>query len=193
VFHVELRQFPHVARAFNLTREQLEARILTAWTRGEAVEFDDRRWSPDRARLTIYDARELATDEIGLGRGWAAATRHGENVTARLLEQYQSRIAPAAEPADAKVLLLERAMQGPVELAEVVGVVGVVGPGGARRPSELLALAEQAVWELLHEGKLTLTRDGATLVREQWQSVLLSWTDWTGRGPSGVSVEIRDA
>ncbi len=189
MFHVELRQFPHVARTFNLSREQLETRILNAWTSGEAIELDDRRWSPERAKLTIYEARELATDEIGLGRGWANATRHGENVTARLLEQAQARTAPAVGSAEARLRLLERASRGPVQLSQVVELVGA---GGTQRPSELLALAEQTVWELLHEGKLTLARNGDSLTQEQWQPVLLSWLEWIGRSPSGVSVEIRE-
>ena len=31
VFHVELRQFPHVARVFNLSREELDARFARPW------------------------------------------------------------------------------------------------------------------------------------------------------------------
>ena len=46
VFHVELRQFPHQTRAFNLTREELDARILGPWVSAGGVELDDRRWSP---------------------------------------------------------------------------------------------------------------------------------------------------
>ena len=44
MFHVELRQFPHQARAFNLTREELDARIL------------------QRARIFVDDLRQCRTD-----------------------------------------------------------------------------------------------------------------------------------
>ena len=40
MFHVELRQFPHVARMFNLSREELEARILGPWLAGRELELD---------------------------------------------------------------------------------------------------------------------------------------------------------
>jgi hypothetical protein len=186
VFHIELRQFPYVARAFNLNREQLEARVLGAWTRGEAVVLEDRRWAPDRARLKIYEARELASDEIGMGRGWSNAARHGEDVTARLLEEAQQRTPPGGAPADNKARLLERASAGPIRLGQVVELVG---SDGTRRPSERLALAEQAVWELLHERSLRLVREGSVLEPEAWQPALLSWQTWHEEGPSAISVE----
>jgi hypothetical protein len=189
VFHIELRQFPYVARAFNLNREQLEARVLGPWTRGEAVVLEDRRWSPDRARLTIYEARELVTDEIGMGRGWSNAARHGEDVTARLLEEAQQRTPPGRGPADTKARLLERASAGPIRLAQVVELVGT---DGTQRPSERLALAEQTVWELLHQGRLRLVQKGSMLDPETWQPALLSWQTWYEEGPSAISVERAD-
>ena len=42
MFHVELRQFLHVARAFNLTREELDARILHPWVNGGSIALQDR-------------------------------------------------------------------------------------------------------------------------------------------------------
>jgi hypothetical protein len=53
VFHVELRQFPHQARAFNLSREELDARILGPWISGAPIELQDRRWTSEKAKLTI--------------------------------------------------------------------------------------------------------------------------------------------
>lgn len=43
VFHLELRQFPHVARVFNLDRAELDARFLSPWVRGKMIDQDDRR------------------------------------------------------------------------------------------------------------------------------------------------------
>ncbi len=174
MFHVELRQFPHQTRAFNLTREELDARILGPWVSGGGVELDDRRWTSDRARLTIYEGPALTGDQLGLGRGWANVTREGEDATERLL-------AEAAHPppvAELKRELVERSADGPLALGAVVDLAGERYPQS--RVSERLALCEQAVWELLHEGGVQVTTAGAPVAREQWQALLLSWATWTG-------------
>lgn len=173
MFHVELRQFPHQTRAFNLTREELDARILGPWVSGGGVELDDRRWTSDRARLTIYEGPALTGDQLGLGRGWANVTREGEDATERLL-------AEAAHPppvAELKRELVERSADGPLALGAVVDLAGERYPQS--RVSERLALCEQAVWELLHEGAVQVTTAGAPVAREQWQALLLSWATWT--------------
>ena len=176
VFHVELRQFPHQARAFNLTREQLDARIVGPWASGGAIDLDDRRWSPDRAKLTIYEGPELAPDQLGLGRGWANVTREGEDVTARILaEPGRASAGPVAE---LKRELLDRCAYGPVPLRRLVELTGERYPQA--RVSERVALCEQAVWELLHEGAVTLARGGTAVERQDWQGVLLRWEAWTG-------------
>jgi hypothetical protein len=180
VFHIELRQFPHQARAFNLTREALEARIVGPWVAGGAVELDDRRWSSDRAKLTIYEGPELSGDQLGLGRGWANVTRSGEDVTTRML-------AERAQPAPVTELgreLRERCAYGPVPLRRLVELAGERYPQS--RVSERLALCEQTVWELLHEGVVRLVRAGVTVERPGWEDVLLSWEAWIG---DAVSVE----
>ncbi len=89
MFHVELRQFPHVARVFNLEREELDQRFARPWASGGIVDQEDRRWSPDRARLTIFEAPELPLDEIGMGRGWATVGKTGQDVTADVLAEAQ--------------------------------------------------------------------------------------------------------
>jgi len=72
MFHVELRQFPHLARAFNLTGEELQERIVAPWVAGEMVDWGDQRWAPERARLTIYEGPRLRPDAIS-ARGRASA------------------------------------------------------------------------------------------------------------------------
>jgi glyoxylase I family protein len=101
VFHVELRQFPHAARAFNLTREQLHARILAPWLRGEVVEVDSQRFAPERAKLTIYEGPELETVDMGMGRGWQNVMRRGVEVTDRELQAATVQAASAAGAAGA--------------------------------------------------------------------------------------------
>src|ERR1035441_1029610 len=94
MFHVELRQFPYVARAFNLTPDELQTRVLGAWVRGEVVELDDRHWGPEKARLTIYEGPQLRPEEMGLGRSWANVTKNCTEVTEQLLTL--ERQAPAS-------------------------------------------------------------------------------------------------
>jgi hypothetical protein len=168
VFHIELRRFPHVARVFNLEAEELQTRIVLPWVRGAAVEVEDRRWTPDRTRLTIYEGPEIAAEDRGLGRGWSTVTRDGKNVTAQMIEAAGARVPHAS---GLKQALLRA--RGPVPLSEVASLAGPAG-----RPSERLAAAEQAVWELLHEGRATLTRGGARVAPDEWESVLLRWDTW---------------
>lgn len=177
MFHVELRRFPHVARVFNLEAEELQARILLPWVRGAAVQLEDRRWTPDRARLTIYEGPEIAAEDRGLGRGWSSVTRDGENVTARMIEAVGELIPRASELKDR--LINE---PGPVPLSRAVALAG---PGG--RPSERLAVAEQAVWELLHEGRAGLRCAGAEVPAEEWEALVLHWDTWSATGVSLVA------
>ncbi|MGZ4186459.1 MAG: hypothetical protein ACXVUE_07565 [Solirubrobacteraceae bacterium] len=174
MFHVELRQFPHQARALNLSREELESRILEPWVTGAPIAMQDRRWTSEKAKLTILEGPELRPDEIGLGRGWNNATRSGTDVTETLLEEAQHiREAPADELKEA---IIAACAGSPIALAQVVTVAAAREP--QRRPSEVLGAAEQAVWELLHAGRLRLLRHSEEVGREHWQPVLLSWSSW---------------
>jgi hypothetical protein len=174
MFHVELRQFPHQARAFNLTREELETRILGPWKSGRSIELEQRQWSPERARLTIYEGPHLGTDQLGMGRGWGNATRDGQDVTERLLSA-GAHPTPAAE---LKREVVDRCAYGPRPLRSLVELTGERYPQA--RVSERIALCEQVVWELLHEGAIGLTRGGAPVAPDEWQEVLLRWEAWSG-------------
>lgn len=183
MFHVQLRQFPHATRAFNLSREQLDSRILTPWAAGAAFELDEHRWEPDRARLTIYEGPPLAQEEIGLGRGWANAVRGGQDVTAQLLAQIE-RI-PGLEQFKRELVAVTE--QGPVNIPRVVELAGERQLRS--RPSERLALCEQAVWELLHQRRVRMLRGRQPLTPDEWQLVLLDWSTWTEGGPDAVWLE----
>lgn len=202
MFHVEVRQFPHVARAFNLSAEQLHARIVGRWVRDQMVELDDRRWAPERARLTIYEAPQLDPSDLGLGRGWANVTRTGSDVTDRVLAAARTQLSaaspgavaaapsPVAAPAPPAVAalkqrLLEEVARDRVSLQRVP-VMATDQELGVRA-SKRLAIAEQAVWELLHEGRVRLLDDGATIERDRWETVVLAWTSWSA-GTSRIFV-----
>lgn len=177
MFHVELRRFPHIARAFNLSGEELQTRVVLPWVRGAAVELEDRRWTPDRARLTVYEGPEIAAEARGLGRGWSTVTREGRDVTAEVLET-AGTLVPRASELKPKLT----GASGPITLSEVVSLAGAAG-----RPSERLAIAEQAVWELLHEGRAALLRSGTQVAPDEWEALLLDWESWVGNRLSFVS------
>jgi hypothetical protein len=156
VFHVELRQFPHAVRKFNLGRAELEQRIVGPWTRGQAIGLDDHRFAPDRAKLAIYEGRGLEPDEIGMGRGWANVTRTGEDVTGRLLEESRHAVQSPPRLDAVKQALLAQSGQAPFTLAQTLTLIGELQ--GAPAEGERLELAARAVWELLAEGRLALSR-----------------------------------
>jgi hypothetical protein len=187
VFHVELRQFPNVTRVFNLNARELHARVVAPWTAGQAFDLQDHRWDPHRAKLTIYQARELAAEELGMGRGWGTVTRDGEEVTEQLLAAARAHEEGPAELTEVKTRLLAAAAEAPLPLAQVVELAGDV----TWRASERLRVAEQTVWELLHEERLTLLQDGAVLTRDRWQPVILSWSAWVPG--AGLSVQASGA
>lgn len=198
MFHVQLRQFPNVTRAFNLSRDELDARILGPWTAGESVEWDDRKWSPDRAKLTIYEGPELRPEEMGIGRGWANVTRSCEDVTARLLMESGRPDTREHALAALREQILARAGAGPLQVHGVVELATELCPEW--RASDRLALAEQAVWELLHLGSIRIVRaaagvggGGAVVVeRERWQLLLFDWATWAGDEASRLIVEVSE-
>lgn len=178
MFHVELRQFPHSARAFNLSEEELRASILVPWAAGRPVQWSEREWTPDKTRLTIYEAPALRPDELGQGRGWANVQRAGADVTEALLSGARES-ASAGEPlAQLKRILLEQSGEGPQEVRESVALAGELWPG--RSAGERLTLAERAVWELLHERRISLLRGDGEIGEGEWQPLLLAWETWTG-------------
>jgi hypothetical protein len=194
VFHVQLRQFPNVARVFNLSREQLHAQVLAPWGAGEAFELSDRRWSPERVKVTIYEGRELRPEEIGMGRGWANAARSGEDVTDRLLEQARRPAAREEAVEQLRWEIVSRCGAERLRLADSVTVAGELHPDWL--VSDRLALAEQAVWELLHLGAVRLVRargeESGPVDREQWQPLLLAWSTWTGNLAAELLLEASE-
>lgn len=97
VFHLELRQFPHNACAFNLTEAEL-SRIVAPWSRGEWIELGERKWSPHQARLTVLEGPRLPVEELAMGRGWRNAQHQSEDVTERVIARAPASagVAPAS-------------------------------------------------------------------------------------------------
>ena len=188
MFHVELRQFPHVARSFNLSEEELVRQIAGPWTRGEVIELGERRWAPERTRLTVIEGERLRDDEIGMGRGWSNATRGGVDVTEKLLGALRAA-EPGGSLGDFKREVLAQTAMGRIGLHQVVWLANARYP--YRRVSERISFSEQAVFELLHERRLRMcggaaaSDEPAVLSQAEWQPTLLSWASWADpRAPS---------
>lgn len=177
MYHLELRQFPHVARVFNLTRDELEARFVRPWVGGVMIEHDDRRWAPERSKLKILEGPELRPDEMGMGRGWAAAARSGTDVTDAVIAQARRGAEARPEVEALKDAIAEVASRS-LGFQDVVALAAAAHPHW--RASQQLELAEQAVWEMLHQGSLAMTVGGDVVARERWQPVVLSWATWAG-------------
>jgi SnoaL-like domain len=174
MFHVELRRFPNVARAFNVPEDELRTRYVIPWVRGVPISLGDRRWTADKkTRLTVYEAPAIAAEDRGMGRGWSTVTRGGREVTASVLDDARKAIAPPISLAALKVSLLAAAERGSLTPSEAVALAGRRG-----RASERLAVTEQAVWELLHEGRLVLVDAVGPVGNDRWESLLLSWEAW---------------
>jgi hypothetical protein len=183
VFHIELRQFPHTARAFNLSREELHVRFVVPWLRGQVVQLDSQRFAPERAKLTIYEGRELQTVDLGLGRGWQNATRTGQDVTERELgaaEAVARKSAPRGGIGSLKDELAALCEAGTVSVPQALALA--TGAHPTARLSERLSMAELAVWELLQEGRVRLLRAGAQeeVPKQEWEAVLLAPATWLG-------------
>jgi len=86
MFHVELRQFPHNACAFNLTEAEM-GEIVEPWSRDEWIEVGERKWSPHQARLTVLEGPHLAIEDLAMGRGWRNAQRQSQDVTEHVIAQ----------------------------------------------------------------------------------------------------------
>jgi hypothetical protein len=99
VYHVELRQFPHLHRQFNLSDQELRAFVMP-WVYGQEIEVGERKWSIHRAKLVILEGPHLDTAELAMGRGWRAAQRQSQDVSQRITaaarQEIESSVPPAA-------------------------------------------------------------------------------------------------
>jgi hypothetical protein len=189
VYHLELRQFPHVTRVFNLDRAELDARFLRPWTQGSMIDHDERRWAPERTRLKVLEGPAVRSDELGLGRGWGAVTKDCEDVTDAVLAQTARGARARPEVQALKEQIVARAGE-PIGLREVFALAGAAHPGW--RASEQLSVAEQAVWELLHQERVAMVSGGAEIPRERWEETVLQFSSWAPAADS-TAISLRAA
>jgi hypothetical protein len=183
MFHLELRQFPHTARVFNLERAELDEKFIRPWVRGEMIDHDDRRWPPERTKMRVLEGPELAQADMGMGRGWGNVTKTSQEVTDTVIAEAERGAQARPEVEALKVAVQEVAVR-PVGFTDVIDLAVIGHPGW--RASEQLSLAEQAVWELLHQGLLTMLADGRPVPREGWQDVVLDWATWSAPAHEGA-------
>lgn len=177
MFHVELRQFPHVARAFNLSREELDAQFARPWASGTVVRFEDRAWNPEKGRLTVYEGPEVRSEDMGRGRGWATVGRTSAEVTETIMAE-AARGTETRSAVETFKAIVHDAARTPVPFAEVIALAAAEHPG--HRASECLAMAEQAVWELLHQRNVAICVAGEEVAPEGWEAIVLRWETWAG-------------
>jgi hypothetical protein len=183
VYHLELRQFPHAARAFNLDRATLDTRFLKPYVAGEPIDYEDRRWPPEKTRVTVLEGPALDRTELGIGRGWGNATRLGEDVTKRVLAEIDRGADARPEVESLKDAIAEVA-RTPITFPDAVALAAAKQP--LWRASEQLSLAEQAVWELLYQGRVEMRESDETVDRERWQPIVLRWSTWAGTTGTGI-------
>jgi hypothetical protein len=162
MYHVQLRQFPHNLCRFNLSERELSA-LLAPWVLEKPLELGERKWSPHEAVLTVLEGPQLELQQLSMGRGWRAAERSGEDVTARVTAAASQAFAQA--PAGSPGQRTAAHASGPAPpvgdpLALGVQLASLLGDDPARlldawrqasaeypglTPSETLALAEVAL------------------------------------------------
>jgi hypothetical protein len=98
-FHVEISAGFHRARVFNLSRQDLLAKVVEPWLQERQIELGDRQWEPRQSSLKILQGEEMESGDLAFGQGWANAERASENVTRAVLAQ-----APAPSVPDAFVV-----------------------------------------------------------------------------------------
>ena len=142
MFHLEVRQFPHSGRRFNMTPAEV-GHLLEAWVAGAPVALAERRWLPQQARLTILEGPELAAHQLSMGRGWRAAQRKARDVTERLLREARDAFAGAGADAPREPGARDlTTLLGPQSEALLGAWRRVAERHPERSPSECLSLAE---------------------------------------------------
>jgi hypothetical protein len=154
MYHLELRQFPHNLCRFNLTEQDLRA-LLAPWVREKPVELGERKWSPHQATLTVLEGPRLELAQLSMGRGWRAAQRASEDVTATVMAEAGEALG--AEPSGAAA--------GAVTAQSPPGVSGSRPDTPA--PSDSLTLGVQL----------------ATLLGEDPAGLLAAWREASARSP----------
>jgi hypothetical protein len=185
VLHVQLQRFPHSARAFNLSEDDVRLAIIEPWVAGRLIELGERFWTPGECKLTILDGPELDPGELGLGRGWPAALKRGRNVTGELIRAPGAadprRVAAGPTFEDFKDEVLALSLRGAPTLEDLWRLAVHRYP--ERSLSDRLSMAERAVKALLHDELATLSAYGAAVSPDEVERVVGAWETWVPGQP----------
>jgi hypothetical protein len=181
MYHLELRMGIDQARAYNLTEADLHTRFITPLTSGRTIEYGDKEWIADKTRVSVFEAPQLRPDQIAMGRGWPNVQKNGQDVTERVLAAVQRTGAANSTSAALKDRLLGRLSAGSVTLSEVLTLAGEMSKG--ERFSQQAAVAEMAVWDLLHQDELVLESGGLPVPETEWQWLLMDHRAWVDADP----------
>jgi hypothetical protein len=143
-FHLELRQFPHVARRFNQSEQQVLA-LAKPWVGEEWIEEAERKWNMNEATLTILEGPKLSMADLAMGRGWRNAQRRSEDVTERVLAAFTRRKGSGGGARGAG----SGGGGGTGVAAAAGGGLAAAGDSGAPAGSEFALLADSLGLELL--------------------------------------------
>lgn len=162
-YHLELNEYPHLARVHNVTEQRLHDEVVRPFVRNEIFEIGEHKWIPQRTKLTIIEWPEIPLNQLGLGRGWTTVLRRGKDVTAAVLgaartEQVLADGLPPRAPG-LENEILERSAAEPLSLPAVWRLAEIAAPDGS--PGARLVLAENAVNELRLQGLVELCRGSA--------------------------------
>ncbi|HEY5285846.1 MAG TPA: hypothetical protein VIJ50_01925 [Solirubrobacteraceae bacterium] len=163
MYHVELRQFPHNFCRFNLTEAELREAVLDGWARGEWIEFGERKWNPQQAKLIVIEGPHIPLEQLSMGRGWRIVEREGKDVTERMIAAAYASASVAGSATGNQSIGSEAAGSPSLDpalaslAAELFGLLGedalplmrawqlALEGHSERTPSECLALAEGLV------------------------------------------------
>jgi hypothetical protein len=143
VYHVELRQFPHNMCRFNLSEQQLLA-LATPWANEQWVEFGERKWNVNEAKMTILEGPKMAMSQLTMGRGWRSAQRKCEDVTERVLESLERLPGASGESEPSQA-----AAQPPVAESTWEGGGQAAASPPKAPPADRLLLADSLGLEIL--------------------------------------------
>jgi hypothetical protein len=202
VYHVELRESPQVAHAFNLGVARLQAEVMGPLLTGQIFEFGGSEWVPQRMTIVVLEGPELPLHRLGMGRGWINARRVSEDVTKEVLDAAKAAGAAnaglasaagragAARAPDIERDILARCAVGPLSLPAVWDRAEIVAPDASA--GERLVLAEAALNHLLAEGRVELCRgedpSSASLPLGEADAVLRAREAWSTDRSSGLFV-----
>jgi hypothetical protein len=159
MFHVELRQRPNVARAFNLTQEEVREQFLVPLGTGRPFAYSGHEWDGGKAELTVLEGPRLEPNQLIFGRGWPNAQKLSTDVSAEIATQSRAEAESREVVGRLQERILGGLIGGPIALAQLLPLADDLLPG--RGSGERLAAT------------------GSAMPQGEWQQALLAEETWS--------------